>query len=168
MGEMKKTLFIGIDPGVTGAVAIVDLESGMSSVVDMPLTDENEVDALLLYKKIVALTLITSFENILCVLEKQQSMQKQGVRSTFTTGKNYGKLLALLEISSVTVLKVHPSSWKKYMGLSKVKKQSVDMANLLFSDHNFYGPRGGLKDGRAEAILMCEYGRLKEEEKGRK
>ena len=75
------------------------------------------------------------------------------------TGYNYGKLIDALEISGIDFIEVRPQKWKKHFGLSKDKKASVELASVLYPDNVYYGPKGGLKDGRAEAFLMAEYAR---------
>jgi len=46
-------------------------------------------------------------------------------------------------------------------GMPKGKKTSVDHASRLFPAfaHLFRGPKGGLLDDRAEAVLLAELGR---------
>jgi len=50
--------------------------------------------------------------------------------------------------------------WKKSLGLSSDKSKSCQKAALLWPDRHrdFYGPRGGLLDGRAEAALLAYVG----------
>jgi len=57
--------------------------------------------------------------------------------------------------------------WKKYFGLTSDKLKSVEKAEELFAgeDIKFRGPKGGLKDGRAEALLLAYYAQ-RQAEKG--
>ena len=90
-------------------------------------------------------------------------MPGQGVKSMFNYGKSYGAVLASLDISKVPYQEIQPQRWKKEFNLiKKTKYDAAAVAAKLFPDlpkYIFYGPRGGLLDGRAEALLIAEYGR---------
>ena len=54
-----------------------------------------------------------------------------------------------------------PQAWKKDVVQPKEGKEaSMNAAARLFPDAEIYGPRGGRKDGRAEALLIA-YWRLR-------
>lgn len=77
--------------------------------------------------------------------------------ATATTNKNYGKLLAIAELSCNhevdKIVTVAPMKWKKDLSLSKDKLECVVEAEKL-TGINFRTPRGSLKDGEAEAFLI--------------
>lgn len=163
------TAYLGIDPGASGAIASIDRESGaLLSVFDLPYLGK-EVDASYLSTLLLGLP-----EGSTAILEVQQP-QGRAVRtasgqwsttmsagSTATMMMAYGALIASLAICQVRVVRVSPSVWKKAMGLSTDKGQSLRMARELWPSADvFTGPRGGGKDGRAEAALLAEHGRLK-------
>lgn len=99
-------------------------------------------------------------------LERVNARPKDGGSSAFKFGSVYGGLYAMTtgwydrEPKLVT-----PQMWKKAMGIGKDKRESVEKAVELFPDsaYMFYGPRGGLIDGNAEAALIAYYGYSMEE-----
>lgn len=147
--------WIGIDPGKKGAISLITFK-GRYETWDMPVLPNGEIDSRAIYD------ILYQFENIKCVLEKSQPMPQQGVTSVFNYGRGYGKIQSILEILKIPYAEIRPTQWKKEFGLiKKDKKQSVTLAKKLFPGAELVTPRGRLIDGRAEALLMAEYGRRK-------
>ena len=147
--------WIGIDPGLHGALAVIGPE-GLIEVVDTPVFggpkpayDDSGMSQLLFkYRR-----------DATAVLEAQQAFPKQGGVSTFTTGYGYGLWRGLLTAHGIPCYTVRHREWKKYYDIGADKAEAVARASRLFSGGDFIGPRGGLLDGRAEACLIAEYGR---------
>lgn len=148
----KQNVYVGIDPGKRGAIGMILNDNYY--VYDMPLLPNGEIDAFTVHG-----FLIEESYNMFCVIEKAQAMRNQGVTSMFTYGKGYGEVVAALKIAKISFIEVHPIKWKKYFSLNNDKKRSISMAMNLFPDIEYYGKKGGRKDGRAEAILLAEYAR---------
>lgn len=161
----ERKLFIGIDPGQAGAIGVINLENDpYSSMKDIPLLTDKSIDFLQLYfylKEIRDINFNKQYKNeeIFCVLEKAQTMPKQGIKGAFSYGRGYQAIIDALTVASIPFIEVHPAKWKKLFSLNQNKKRSIMVAQQLFPDISYYGDRGGLKDGRAEAILLAEYGR---------
>ena len=84
----------------------------------MPLVD-NEVNAKLLAN------LIVGYGRLECaVVERQQSMPKQGVASSFKTGVGYGIIIGVLAALDIPAYFLSPTQWKKMLHLSKDKEVS--------------------------------------------
>lgn len=87
----------------------------------------------------------------------------RGVTSSFTTGYGYACWITILKIYRIPFVEVTPQAWKKdiFKGQKTYgdKTASIRMAEQLMPDCDIYGPRGGGKDGRAEALLIAYYGR---------
>lgn len=147
--------YIGIDPGKTGGIAIIDEEKKVIINIEMPVTSAKEVNAAYLY------TLLTSIKGeTFCVIEKSQSMPKQGVKSTFSYGVGYGEVRATLKASLTPFQEVAPMAWKKEFNLvKKDKMDSCDTAQKLFPSESFLTGRGRVMDGKAESLLIAEYAR---------
>lgn len=143
-------LFIGIDPGRTGAIGAVDAGGGWQGVWDMP---ENAADLTDLLRERCELGngLATAV-----AVEYQQPMPKQGVVSVFSLGMQYGTILGVLAALRASYAVVRPSAWKKEMGLTSDKADSRALARQLWPE----APLGRVKDhGRAEALLIAEWRR---------
>lgn len=89
--------------------------------------------------------------NTVIVLE--QPNHTHGAKSAATTNRNYGKLLAIAELSKREVVTVAASKWKKDLKLPKDKLPCVELAESL-TGSTFRNARGTLIDGPAEAVLI--------------
>jgi crossover junction endodeoxyribonuclease RuvC len=116
--------FIGIDPGKSGAIAVLDGYGEIVSIYDMPVVG-NQVSGTLLCDMIddadesgpgpLAI-------DVVCVIEQVHSMPKQGVASSFDFGKSYGIVLGVLAGARVHTEHVTPQRWKKAMRLTADKE----------------------------------------------
>jgi len=147
-------LFIGIDPGMSGGVAMIYGEK--YTAIPMPGT-RLQLHTLI---KLWADSYGTSGK-IACV-EKVASRPGQGVASTFKFGKGYGEVLGIVTALGFRIIEPTPQAWKKVMlaGTDKSKDASIQMAENLFPNIELVQP-GCRKphDGAAEALLLAEYGR---------
>ena len=160
------TTIVGIDPGISGAVALLDTDGWFIHVYDMPIKTmqkagknsrmKNRVDALVLFETLAFRDIQAGY------IEQVFSSPQMGVVSAFTFGENMGACEAILQVVADEVIPVLPAMWKKALGCTKDKKKTVDRACKLFQcePDAFQGPQGGLKDGRAEAALIAFYGTL--------
>ncbi len=146
------TLYLGVDPGATGALAVVDSYGALHEVHDMPLVDK-KVSPILLAE------LVNEFadyeeQTTHCVVEQVASMPGQGVASTFTFGQSYGIVLGVIAAVGLPVTHVRPAAWKKTMGVTADKETSRRRALDLWPNRADWFKRK--KDnGRAEAALLA-------------
>ena len=151
---------LGIDPGLTGALAFnVD---GRVSVFDMPVLEikrggktKRELDLPAL-KDIIRSFYAYNPKGEAWV-EKAQAMPKQGTSSMFAYGQSYGAVLGILAAFSIPLTKIHPTVWKKKMGVNAGKDGCRQRASEIFPQ---YADNWPLKKhhGRAEAALIAAYG----------
>jgi crossover junction endodeoxyribonuclease RuvC len=156
--------FIGIDPGKSGAVGII--RSGENGLVveafDTP-TMKAAKGTKNSYDVPGMLALITKAKEggpVYAMLESVHSMPGQGVSSTFDFGKGFGIWIGILAALKVPYTLVSPVRWKKAMlaDMTQDKGVSRTRAKQLFPDQaNLFSLVKD--DGRAEAVLMAEYGR---------
>ena len=90
------------------------------------------------------------------VLELPGNSIGNSARSSSTTDRNFGKLLAIAELSGANVVTVPANQWKKALNLSKEKIDSINLAEQL-SGALFRSPKNKLYDGLAEALLIGYY-----------
>lgn len=139
---------IGIDPGLKGALAWVNEAGNIVEVEDMPVVDNNVNAALLT-------NLIVGYGRVECVLvEKQQSMPKQGVSSSFKTGVGFGIIIGVLAALHIPAFYWPSSTWKKTLRLSSNKEYSRARALERWPDHTHLFKRK-MDEGRAEAALLA-------------
>lgn len=144
--------FIGCDPGLHGAIAIIYEES--VALMDMPLLGSKELDV----PKIMQFfyeSLPPMSAQPYCIIEKAQTMPKQGIVSAFNYGKAYGMLLACLYMKGIVFKEIPPMTWKKYFGLIRADKdESRRKATQL---HPAIDLRYKKDHHKAEAILLADF-----------
>ena len=166
-------IVIGVDPGVTGAIVSYD-SNGNLKLMPIPLINfkliKKEIDWGFLKQYIESSFMDWSFNdaripvpspNTHVFIEQTWSHRGQGISSTYKFGYNSGILHGLFLALGFPITYVSPQRWKKEMGLiGKDKKDSVVKAENLFPKYKswFRGPKGGIKDGLAEAALIAKYG----------
>lgn len=142
----------GIDPGKGGGIA-VRLASNSWVTLPMPLIGgEIDVDWIA--------SLMGEYQVERVVIEKQQSMPKQGVASTFTIGRNYGMILGGLKAARVPYQEVTSKSWKAKVlkGTKKDKDAAIAYANRIAPGVDLTpGRRTVPHDGIADAVCMADY-----------
>lgn len=158
---MRPKVVIGIDPGKSGAIAI--FANGLWSVQDCP-TMKVSVN-----KRIKDVCNPRAMADILegypkvevhVFLEKVTAMPGQGVTSMFTFGQSLGLWQGIIACLGLAVTEVTPAKWKRTMlaGMGKDKDASRIRAQQLFPNL-FQELRLKKHHGRAESLLIAEYGR---------
>lgn len=97
--------------------------------------------------------ILSSFENAVIVFEEPGSSVGNSAQVTATTHRNYGKMLALAELSKNTIVTVPANKWKKDLSLTKDKLECVNYAENLFG-LSFKTNNNALLDGQAESALI--------------
>jgi hypothetical protein len=153
--------YVGIDPGITGAIGVIVENPTYPSVIDVftytRCTDNTkQYDFYKMYKWLAGYSLRYNLE---VSVEQQQAMPGQGVSSTFKTGGGYYAWLALCTIATPTFTVVSPRKWKKALGLDSDKEKSRRLAIELYPELEHMLKRK--KDhNRAEALLLAHYTKL--------
>ncbi|TVM31194.1 hypothetical protein [Oceanidesulfovibrio marinus] len=153
----KPTAFIGIDPGKSGAIALLAEDAAQVQVLDYPGTPD------------IAASIVrdwcAGFRVLLCALERVQAFPKQGASSTFVFGTNYGIWQGILATLGVPHVMPTPREWQK--GLVRKtdgtdpKGRTLAVARRLFPPAQFPAVDISRKkhDGRADALLLAWWAR---------
>ena len=109
---------IGLDPGLSGGIALYAGEMGCESVaVKMPPTQSDILGQLIEYKQMGA---------TYAMIEKVASSPQMGKASAFTFGQSFGALQMALTALGLPWEFVTPSRWQKAFGLiSKGRKGRI-------------------------------------------
>lgn len=138
------TMWIGIDPGQSGGIAIIEETSCGVLVMSQKLkTTEADVSEFL-----AAFSGNAKF----CLIEKVGATPQMGVCSAFTFGRSYGFLIGLLTAHKVPYEFVTPQKWQKAMGCMTGgdKNVSKSAAQRLFPSVRF-------THANADATLLAEH-----------
>lgn len=157
--KLTNKYVIGIDPGLSGAVAIINTETNdLETVFDMPLSKiKGRKDVLDAYSLNLMLSPFMSRTHFV-IIEEVNAMPKQGVVSTFRFGFVTGIVHGIVASYLTEIKTVKPSIWKILMKLSHDKSESLNSAIQLFPSHSHYFNRKK-DDGRAEACLLAYFGK---------
>lgn len=156
-------LVCGIDPGITGAIAILDGEQLMECW-DMPTvkrsaaksSNKQEVNAAALAAILRGRRPALVYVERVNAMPNTATKRGMGAASAFNFGDSFGRIIGVLAALEIPYDLVHPQTWKKRAGLIGADKDfSRTLAQQLY-------PAAELarkKDvGRAEAILIARYG----------
>lgn len=152
---MNDIFYIGIDPGISGGIAIIAPNHG-AVLYDMPVlgTSKKEIDYTALAQ------LVREFPpNSRAIIEQVGGMPGQSAPAAFVFGCNYMAVFMAVSMCRIPIFKVPPARWKNFYHIPRDKGAAVSLAQQLFPAGEFTTKRGASKDGRAEAFLIGEYGR---------
>ena len=117
---------IGIDPGLSGAIAILK-DSKVISLFDMPVMSEGKKNKRQLNSaQLVRIIKDNTEKNeeIVVVVEQVNAMPGQGVTSMFNFGQTFGAIKGVCAALELPIFFVRPSKWKKYFELINSSKDS--------------------------------------------
>lgn len=156
----KRTMILGIDPGLTGALGIYCREKGrLLSAIDMPVvtlprSKKLMIDAYEISQYISARRDFISH----AAVEKVGSSPQMGVVSAFNFGFGAGILHGILYSLGIKIIYIDPATWKLAAGLIHASKSdSRALATELFPEmkERF---RHKKDHGRAEAAILSFLG----------
>lgn len=151
--------FLGIDPGVSGALAFYDPVAGELKIWDMPT---HEVKVGNKYRRKLDLTALASIMDIAgsetksAIIEDVGAMPKQGVTSSFSFGFAAGAAQMAVAANFISSRLVRPDVWKREMRITRDKNGARREASRLLPKHAGLWPLVK-HDGRAEAALLAFY-----------
>ncbi len=162
----SKDIYVGIDPGLHGALAAVSgggefIGVWDTSVLSVKRGRKNKTVYIPTQMAQTLRNLLVSPKNRVRVvgLEFIHSMPGQGVSSMFSMGQGFGIWEGVTAALGLPTEYVTPQRWKKTMlgvGSGTDKPASIVKALALFPSAEGYLKRKK-DDGRAEAILIAEY-----------
>ncbi len=144
-------IYIGIDPGKNGGIAVIGKLSLENYCGASVYSDSELLNVCELFKG----------NPCICYLEHVHAMPKQGVSSTFNFGMNFGFIQGVLKAYGIPYELVTPQKWKKEFSCTSDKNTSIEVCKRLFPNVNLKATDRCRKehDGMAEALLIAEYGR---------
>lgn len=138
-------ILLGIDPGVQGALALLDKDENRVTVHDMPDTTDT------------LLSLVQSFPPVqIGMIEKPFYPKIIGIKNAAKIAEAYGRIKAVLFFCGVPMREVAPKDWKAALNLSDSKAASRELAGTFFPDDADQW-KLAKHDGRAEAALLAWY-----------
>jgi hypothetical protein len=161
-------LFLGIDPGIEGALVFINADLAVVEQALMPVlvhakgarrkktVDEVGVRDLLTSVLAKHQLVLTTLESLM-----QGHPGLRGVNSALTMGANHGLLRGVLTGLRIPYLLTPPKRWQSALfdGTGDPKAQSVERARQLFPTLDLTpGQRTKPHDGLSDAALLAYYG----------
>jgi hypothetical protein len=146
---------IGVDPGANGAMALL-ICCGNEQTPTACIKDwENTIDmfrALVFWKDLYKVNVVA--------IEKQKVLNSDGNKSAATFHQHVGEWRAIIKLAGLSFIEVTPQQWMKRR--VPAKKNPQDKPSVLYVQKKYpyvdlTGPRGGVKDGRSDAICIAEW-----------
>lgn len=142
--------FVAIDPGASGSMCLLSYDGKSIEFIDFK---SNGV-------KGYADRLRDCSESlIMCCVESVSSMPGQGVKSMFSFGQRLGEIEGMFITLGIGYVMPKPQEWRKACGVPpKADKNGIfETISKIYPQADLRGPKGGLLDGRCDALSMAHY-----------
>ena len=150
---------IGIDPGLSGAIAILE-NIKVLSIFDMPVMAEGKKNKRQLNSAQLVNIINDTTKNdeeIAVVVEQVNAMPGQGVTSMFNFGQTFGAIKGVCAALNLPIFFVRPSKWKKHFELINASKDS-SRTKVIEMYPNLSNQLAKKKDvNKSDAILIARY-----------
>ncbi|HGY9638086.1 TPA: hypothetical protein ACOJPK_003570 [Pseudomonas putida] len=156
---MRKIL--GIDPGLSGGLSIIDERFNFIACIPMPTIKvdggKRRVDARPVFD------FIELHKPELAIVELVGARPGQGVTSMFSFGDAFGVVRAVAECLCPVVRYSRPQEWRGFQSLSGLSKEQIaEVAYEVFRVEEVYGKaRAGkraVRDGISDSLMIAKYG----------
>lgn len=151
-------MILGIDPGLSGALALLSPEGHVLAIEDMPTVEivvNNKKRRTVPPAALVAL--LKKMAPQKAFLENVGVRPGEGAVGAFSFGRNLGQIEGVLAALQIPTTLVHPATWKRRMSIPADKGGARMKAMALFPDKVDLFKRVK-DDGRAESALLAYYG----------
>lgn len=150
LNKVKQKAFIGIDPGQTGAAALIHAEGEHLHDWQGIAPASSTIQGWRM-----------EYNVCMVAIEMVHAMPKQGVTSTFNFGVNFGMWQGVLATLQMAYAFVRPQEWRK--GLitrsdGQGKEAGLNAARRLFPDAELHLKK---HSGRADALLIALWAKSK-------
>ena len=150
---------IGIDPGLSGGVAILE-KNKVLKLFDMPVMPEGKKNKRQLNSaqlaKIIKDNIINN-EEVVVIVEQVNAMPGQGVTSMFNFGQTFGAIKGICAALGLPIFFVRPAKWKKHFELINSSKDS-SRTKAIEMYPNLSNDLSKKKDvNKSDAILIARY-----------
>lgn len=152
--------FIGCDPGLTGALCLIDLQAGLLECEDIPTCENGLGGSMTRWVNVDRLRILLvdwsarhqfAQDKVFAAIERPIPMPRLPAQTIASQFDTFGTLRAELIRAARQVHYVSPQVWKKLFGVSNDKNAARACCLRLYPD----APVTRVKDhNRAEAILI--------------
>ncbi len=150
---------IGIDPGLSGAIAVLE-DIKVLSLFEMPVMAEGKKNK----RQLNSAQLVNIIkensngdEEIAVIVEQVNAMPGQGVTSMFNFGQTFGAIKGVCAALGLPIFFVRPSKWKKHFELINSSKDA-SRTKVIEMYPSFSKQLAKKKDvNKSDAILIARF-----------
>ena len=164
---MEYRYFMGIDPGKSGGIAVINIRDNLVSVTPM-IFDGKFIDFHKMAQWIKAhcgygINQANAIGSTIVAIEKVNAMPGQGVVSMFSFGTSFGGMLGILAALEIPTIMVPPQRWKKFTlaDTDKSKEAAITFCTMAYPNVNLRAterskkPHSGICDALCIAYYAC-------------
>ena len=152
-------IIIGIDPGINGAISIIENKK-IIEVYDTPTMIDGKKN-----KRQINGAQVTNIfkerlngeKEVVVVVEHVNAMPGQGVTSMFNFGQSFGVIKGICAALNLPIYFVRPSKWKKHFNLIKTNKDASGTKVIEVYPEISSKLHRKKDSNRADAILIALY-----------
>lgn len=156
MTEDPLNWYIGIDPGISGYIAVINGRGDIIAAAPMPtgkIGKANRVNPHALAAFLVEFDAART-----CFIEQVGAMPGQGVSSMFSFGHSAGVVEGVVAALQIPITLVPPAAWKKSQGLAgKDKDAARARAAQLYPRERTFDMKGK-GQALADAVFIARHG----------
>ena len=150
---------IGIDPGLSGAIAVMH-DKKVINMYDMPVMAEGKKNKRQLNSSQLVNIIkenIHEDEETIVVVEQVNAMPGQGVTSMFNFGQTFGAIKGVCAALKLPIFFVRPSKWKKHFELINSSKDA-SRTKVIEMYPTLSGQLAKKRDvNKSDAILIAKF-----------
>lgn len=159
--------YAGIDPGIHGAIGVMSSSGTCVQVWDMPVVEgEIDLDGLrAAYRRLAVLP------NLCVGIEWPEAWPgafNNVIRDAELFGRQKGYLEAFAFMNRMDYYRIAPNLWKGRLGLDGktiegANQRAASLFDMYYPTYStaIRGSRGGLKDGKLDALLIAHFLRMR-------
>ena len=142
--------YIGIDPGISGGLAVIDLRGHMKAYKCPSSSDDMAV----LFQMCIGRT---APSKVKLLMERVWARPTNAVRAAFSYGTNYGQWLGIAASHEIKMNTAIPVEWIRWVGCPKSLKKDVRKRWLKERARELYPKINKLTLATSDAILITHY-----------
>jgi hypothetical protein len=154
-------VLLGVDPGLSGALAWLHPGGALSALADMPVIDKSEIDPHGLFDLIAEHGKVDA-----AVIEWPHVLPINGAKTAYSMGLSLGIISTALALAEVPIHRITPSGWKRSAGIKGASRQERNAHARALATRQWPGwatEFRRVKDAdRAEAALLAYWWSHKE------
>lgn len=141
-------IYLGIDPGVSGGMAVLDAAGKVLLITKMPQV----VPAHIAFLQRV-ISQVHSPDQVFGAIELVHSSPQMGVRSAFSFGRSYERCSALAQAAGINYISPTPQAWQ---GALKCRTRG-DKNVTLKKARELFRSQIVITHATADALLLAEF-----------